>query len=109
MEFSSQPKAKGANIDYAALGASLKRVRAPAPDYPESALKQRISGSVVVEYTVDTHGETRDIHVVEASPPGVFDQAAMSAVKHWRYVPVVVNGTAVDVPVKARLRFELPK
>jgi TonB family protein len=107
----SQPRQKGgaAGVDPASLAANLKRVRAPAPDYPESALTQRISGSVVVEYTVDTHGETRDIHVVEASPPGVFDQAAMNAVKHWRYAPVVVNGSAVDVPVKTRVRFELPK
>jgi TonB family protein len=108
-QLQSQPKSRGASIDPATLGANLKRVRAPAPDYPETALAQRISGSVVIEYTVDTHGETRDIHVVEASPPGVFDQAAMNAVKHWRYVPVVVNGAAIDVPVKARLRFELPK
>jgi len=31
-------------------------------------------------------------------------------VKHWRYAPMMVDGTAVDVPaVKARVRFELPK
>jgi TonB family protein len=109
-QLQSQPKQKGGSVaDPASLAANLKRVRAPAPDYPESALTQRISGSVVVEYTVDTHGETRDIHVVEASPPGVFDQAAMNAVKHWRYAPLVVNGTAVDVPVRTRVRFELPK
>jgi TonB family protein len=108
-QLQGQPRTKGPSVDPASLAASLKRVRAPAPDYPESALNQHISGSVVVEYTVDTHGDTRDIHVVEASPPGVFDQAAMNAVKHWRYAPMVVNGTAIDVPVKTRVRFELPK
>lgn len=107
-QLQSQPKQRSAP-DPATLGANLKRVRAPAPDYPESALAQRITGSVILEYTVDTRGETRDIHVVEASPPGVFDQAAMNAVKHWRYAPMVVNGTAVDVPVRTRMRFELPK
>lgn len=70
---------------------------------------QHITGSVTLEYTVDTRGETRDIHVVEATPPSVFDQAAISAVKHWRYAPMIVNGSAVEVPVKARMRFELPK
>jgi len=31
-------------------------------------------------------------------------------VKRWRYAPMVVNGTAVDVPgVRTRVRFELPK
>lgn len=108
-QLQSQPKQRSALPDPATLGANLKRVRAPAPDYPESALAQRITGSVILEYTVDTRGETRDIHVVEASPPGVFDQAAMNAVKHWRYAPMVVNGSAVDVPVRTRMRFELPK
>jgi TonB family protein len=107
-QLQSQPKAAAAT-DLAALAANLKRVRAVPPDYPQSALSQRISGSVTLEYTVDTRGETRDVHVIEASPPGVFDQAAISAVKHWRYVPMIVNGSAVEVPVKARVRFELPK
>jgi TonB family protein len=108
-QLQSAPKGKGVPVDRAALAASLKRLRAPPPDYPESALAQRISGSVTLEYTVDSRGEPRDIHVVEATPPGVFDQAATNAVKHWRYAPMVVNGTAVDVPVRTRVRFELPK
>jgi len=101
------PKSKGP--DSASLASSLKRLRAPSPDYPATALAQRIAGSVTLEYTVDTSGETRDIHVVEATPPGVFDQAAINAVKHWRYAPLLVNGAAVDVPVRTRMRFELPK
>ena len=107
-QLQSQPKAAAAT-DLAALAANLKRLRATPPDYPQSALNQRISGTVTLEYTVDTRGETRDVHVIEASPPGIFDQAAISAVKHWRYAPMLVNGSAVEVPVKARVRFELPK
>jgi TonB family protein len=104
------PKARGAAGDAAALAAHLKRVRATTPDYPQTALAQRLSGSVTLEYTVDTRGEPRDIHVVEAIPPGVFDQAAINAVKHWRYAPTVVDGAAVEVPaVRTRVRFELPK
>lgn len=107
-QLQAQSKA-AATTDPAALAASLKRLRATAPEYPQSALTQRISGAVTLEYTVDTRGETRDVHVVEASPPGVFDQAAIAAVKRWRYAPRVVNGAAVEVPVKTRVRFELPK
>ena len=94
---------------YEVTASSLKRLRTPSPEYPDTALAQRIAGSVTLEFTVDTSGETRDIHVVEATPPGVFDQAAISAVKHWRYAPLLVNGAAVDVPVRTRMRFELPK
>ena len=93
----------------AALAASLKRLRAPSPEYPATAMTQRIAGSVTLEYTVDTGGEPRDVHVVEATPPGVFDQAAINAVKHWRYAPPLLNGAAVEVPVRTRIRFELPK
>ncbi len=95
--------------DAATLAASLKRLRTTPPDYPESALAQHVSGSVTVQFTVDVHGEPRDIHVIEATPPGVFDRAALLAIKHWRYAPMVVNGTAVEVPVKTLVRFELPK
>jgi TonB family protein len=107
-QLQAQPKAAAAT-DTAALAANLKRVRATPPEYPQGAIQQRISGSVTLEYTVDTRGETRDVHVIEASPPGVFDQAAITAVKHWRYAPLLVNGAAVEVPVKTRVRFELPK
>ena len=101
--------AKFRGPDAAALAPSLKRLRAPAPDYPVSALTQRLAGSVTLEFTVNTSGEPRDIHVVEATPPGVFDQAAINAVKHWRYAPLLVDGAVVEVPVRTRMRFELPK
>ena len=104
----SAPKGAAA-LDAATLAAGLKRLRAPPPEYPQSALAQKVSGSVTVQFTVDVKGEPRDVHVIEATPPGVFDRAALDAIKRWRYAPVVVNGTAVEVPVKALVRFELPK
>ena len=104
------PKSRGASVDPASLLANLKRVRAITPDYPPGAMAQHMTGSVTLEYTVDTRGEPRDLHVVEATPPGVFDQAAINAVKRWRYAPMVVDGKAVDVPgVRTRVRFEQPK
>ncbi len=98
-----------AAVDPATLATSLKRLRAPPPDYPDQALQKGVAGSVTLAFTVDVNGEPRDVHVVEATPPGVFDRAAVAAIKHWRYAPMVVNGTAVEVPVKTILRFELPK
>jgi protein TonB len=102
------PKAQAA-IDPAILAANLKRLRSPSPDYPQSALAQKISGSVTLQFTVSTSGEPRDVRVVEATPPGVFDSAAMNAIRHWRYAPTVINGTPVEVPVRTLMRFELPK
>jgi TonB family protein len=105
----SQANAQSPAINNAALASQLKQTRSSSPEYPQSALSHQISGSVLLTYTVDTGGVTRDVHVIEATPPGVFDNAAISAVRRWRYAPMIVNGTAVEVPVRTQVRFELPK
>ena len=107
-QLASAPRSPAA-LDPAVLAASLKRLRAPPPDYPESAMAQHIAGSVTMTFTVDVKGEPRDIRVVEALPPGVFDHAAIAAIRRWRYAPTIINGTAVEVPVRTLVRFELPK
>lgn len=101
--------AQAAGVNPASLAASLKRTRYTPPEFPTKALSQRLSGSVTVEYTVDTNGDPRDVRVVEATPPGVFDKAAVAAVKRWHYDPVLANGAPVEVPVRTSIRFELPK
>ena len=90
------------------LAQNLKRTKYVPPEFPAKALSQRVSGSVTIEYIVDTNGDPRDVRVVEATPPGVFDHAAINAVKHWHYDPVVANGVPVEVPVRTAIRFELP-
>ena len=98
-----------ATANMAALAANLKLVKSVSPDYPQSALSHGQAGSVLLSFTVDTRGETRDVQVLQSTPSGVFDRAAVSAVKRWRYAPVLVNGAAVEVPTRTLVRFELPK
>jgi TonB family protein len=95
--------------DLAALAAKLKPTRTSAPEYPQDALNHQISGSVVLAFTVDPGGATRDITVVESTPRGTFDRAAINAVRHWRYAPTIFNGAPIAVPTRALVRFELPK
>lgn len=101
------PKAAAAP-DLAALAAKLKMTRSSSPEYPQDALTRQISGSVLLAFTVDPSGATRNITVVESTPPGVFDRAALNAVRHWRYAPTIFNGAAIAVPTRALVRFELP-
>ena len=98
----------GTGLTATQLAASLKRTKYTPPEFPPKALSQKISGSVTVEYVVDTSGNPRDVRVVEATPPGVFDKAAITAIKHWHYDPVIANGAPVEVPVRTAIRFELP-
>jgi TonB family protein len=100
--------ANASGMTPAQLAQNLKRTKYTPPEFPAKALAQRIGGTVTVEYVVDTSGNPRDVRVVEATPPGVFDKAATSAVKHWHYEPVIANGAPVEVPVRTAIRFELP-
>jgi TonB family protein len=71
------------------------------PDYPRSALRNGIEGSVLIEFDVDEHGRVVAPHVLDAAPQGVFDHAALTAVSRWRY-EALGSGTP---NVKVRLTF----
>ena len=98
-----------AGPDLQALAAQLQRTRYVPPQYPESALDDRVSGSVTVAYVVDTKGRVKSVRVTQSSPRGIFDRAAVDAIREWRYRPAIYNGQPVEVPVRALIRFELPK
>jgi TonB family protein len=90
------------------LQSRLKRTRYVAPEFPERALAQKVSGVVVVEFVVDVNGEPRDVRVVSAEPAGLFDRAATTAVRRWRYETVMVDNVPTEVPARTSIRFALP-
>jgi TonB family protein len=85
--------------------ASLKRVRMVSPVYPEAARKRGIEGWVELAFTVQTNGGVDEVEVRNASPADVFDDAAMRAVKQWRFEPVERNGEKVAQRAMVRLKF----
>jgi protein TonB len=86
-----------------------KLIRKVQPDFPPKALDKNLSGSVTVQFVVDVNGVPRDVRVIEATPPGIFDHAAIEAVKRWRYQPTLANGKPVEVPVQIPIRFAQPE
>lgn len=100
------PAAVAAN---AAGGATSDAVltRAVAPAYPPVALRSRQSGWVVVAFTVDPEGRTRDITVIDAQPRRVFDSAAIDAVRRYRFTPAMSNGVAVATKRQQKIEFNL--
>ncbi|MDA1075138.1 MAG: energy transducer TonB [Proteobacteria bacterium] len=78
------------------------------PIYPRRAQTRGIEGYVILEFIVTKTGAVRDPVVIEAKPPGIFDNAAIQAALKFKYKPKVVNGEAIDVAgVKNRITFEL--
>jgi periplasmic protein TonB len=79
-----------------------------APVYPRRAQTRGIEGFVLLEFVVTRTGAVRDPVVIEASPPGIFDRAAIQAALKFKYKPKVVNGEAMDVAgVRNLITFEL--
>ncbi len=66
-----------------------------SPEYPSRASRLRIDGKVVLELTVTAEGRTADIRVVDADPPGFFEEAAIAAARKFRYAPRYENGQPV--------------
>ena len=86
--------------------ADFKRTRFVAPTYPPQALSRRLEGEVRVRITVDTEGRVADAQVISGNPAGVFDQAAVNAVRKWRFEPVVRDGRPIEASVATTIRFQ---
>jgi TonB family protein len=84
-------------------GLLLQRV---APSYPEQALKAGLQGAVVLQAWIDKDGSIRDLKLVDGSL--LLGQAAVKAVKQWRYKPYVRNGVAVEAQTYVTVNFRLP-
>lgn len=79
-----------------------------APVYPRRAQTRGIEGYVLLEFTVTKTGAVTDPVVIEASPPGIFDRAAIGAALKFKYKPKVVDGEPIDVAgVRNMITFEL--
>jgi|SRR5271155_971782 len=78
-----------------------------APIYPPEAGRARIEGTVVLQAVIDKDGTVRDVRV--QSGPTLLAQAAMDAVKQWRYRPYLLNGEPVEVDSQITITFNLSR
>jgi len=77
------------------------------PSYPRWAARQRLEGWVKVAFTVNPQGEVTDAKVIEAEPSGVFDRAALRAIRRWRFRPPTQGGEPVAQRAVQILKFNL--
>ena len=89
------------------LARDLTPLVTPPPFYPRKARVRRKEGYVEVEFTVDKQGGVRDIRVIAANPPGLFERAAKRAIGRWKFEPHRVGGEAVAVRARQRVEFKL--
>jgi protein TonB len=82
-----------------------KKIVDVRPEYPDIARKARVEGIVVLEAILDRGGRVDQVRVVQSQP--LLDQAALDAVRQWRYTPTVLNGQPVAVLMTITIRFTL--
>lgn len=82
-------------------------MRRVPPRYPPRANAQRVEGYVKLSYLVDARGQAKGVRVLDAQPPGTFDQAAIDAVRQWEYSPATYKGQPVQMRITQTIRFKL--
>ena len=72
----------------ASAPAALPRVlHTQQPVYPDLAARRGIEGTVVLDFALTADGRVRDARIASADPAGVFDAAALTALRGWRFAP----------------------
>jgi len=75
------------------------------PIYPPLARQARIQGVVVMEAVISKEGSIESLRVVTGHP--LLNQAALDAVKQWKYRPTLLNGEPVEVITTVTVMFNL--
>ena len=80
------------------------KVHHVSPEYPADARNAGLSGVVILEATIDPEGAVSDVQIVR-SVTGL-DEAAIAAVRQWRYTPTWLNGEPVPVIMTVTVNFQ---
>ena len=75
------------------------------PEYPTLARMARIEGDVEFEAVISKAGTIEELKVLKGHP--LLVQAALDAVRQWRYQPTLLNGEPVEVMTEITVNFRL--
>ena len=76
-----------------------------APSYPLDAKTAHVQGSVVMTAIIDQRGSVENLTVISGDP--LLAQAALDAVRQWKYRPYLLNGNPVEVETQITVNFTL--
>ena len=82
------------------------KVHDVTPQYPQMAKIARVQGPVVLAAVIGKDGAIQNLRVVSTASP-LLNQAAVEAVKQWRYRPYILNGEPVEVDTTITVNFTL--
>ena len=103
---SKQPSAPATPLSVGGDVKQAKLIFSVSPVYPTLAKNQHVSGSVMVDALIDPNGRVTTMKVV--SGPTLLQQAAMDALKQWKYQPASLDGKPVAMHLTVTIQFRLP-
>jgi TonB family protein len=83
-----------------------RQINSPSPKYPKIERKARHEGMVALKLVVSSDGVPHDITVSKTLSPD-FDNAAIEAVKQWKFSPAMKDGKPLAVEIAVELNFHL--
>lgn len=86
---------------------SSSMMAATPPRYPQESRRKREQGVVILRLLLGTDGQVSEISVAQSSGFSRLDQAALAAVRRWRWSPTRRNGVAVPVKGLVEIPFVL--
>ncbi len=79
----------------------------PPPEYPEMAKQMRQEGLVMLAVDVDREGMPGQVEIKKSSGFRLLDQAAIKAVRHWKFQPGRIGDLPVESKVEIPIKFSL--
>jgi protein TonB len=106
------PKVQRAAVAPAKAAPALIEARPSArgnrpPYYPEMARRNGLQGLAMVRVSVTAEGRAASVSLARSSGHGTLDQAALAAVRKWKFSPRMVRGNAVACTVEVPVNFSL--
>jgi TonB family protein len=84
-----------------------RKLRDVKPYYPDSMREAGIEGEVSMEAIIARDGTVQSVRVLSAGIHPDLAQAAVDAVRQWRFEPTLLNGKPVDVTMSTVVKFSL--
>lgn len=94
----------GTIFNLADLDRSPEPVVQPSPIFPFHLKREALTGTVRVEFIVDTEGRVLNAFAVSSTHSG-FDEAAIAGVSRWKFRPGIKGGRKVNTRMQVPIEF----
>ncbi len=107
VEEPAQPKAPRRRVRVGGNVRKAQLVHHVSPVYPPGAESEGVEGTVLLEAVIDKEGRPTGLKAVNSMVDPRLVDAALEAVKQWRYNPVLLNGRPVEIVTTISVAFQL--